>query len=214
MKYRVWMPYVFEDTTWPGHGALLGALIVVRTVKVHIVIPSFVTLIVIAKAATVHLQNKGKHHFTNSLCTKQIKENVVLSFHTHTHTKKNSNKIKSTLQSIYVIYTMHWSISTRRAHFRTITILWTRSKVMLFTKNKNSGNCLALSVTKRINSSGIPYTTYVYSFTQMIQTESIVKSLQHFSYFIKRKKNLMEPLGELNMPTSKYRRGFFRQQFV
>lgn len=210
MKYRVWMPYVFEDTTWPGHGALLGALIVVRTVKVHIVIPSFVTLVVIAKAATVHLQNKGKHHFTNSLCTKQRKTS---SYHS-THTKKNSNKIKSTLQSIYVIYTMHWSISTRRAQFRTITILWTRSKVMLFTKNKNSGNCLALSVTKRINSSGIPYTTYVYSFTQMIQTESIVKSLQHFSYFIKRKKNLMEPLGELNLPKSKYRRVFFRQQFV
>lgn len=85
---------------------------------------------------------------------------------------------------------------------------------MIFTEKKNSGNCLVLSVTKRINSSGIPYTTYVYSFTQMIQTESIVKSLQHFSYFIKRKKNLMEPLGELNLPKSKYRRVFFRQQFV
>ena len=58
-------PYVFEDTAGPRHSAALGAFVVICTVKVHVVIPSFVSFIVVTKPTTVHLQEQEQLIYNN-----------------------------------------------------------------------------------------------------------------------------------------------------
>lgn len=153
-------PYVFEDTTWPGHCALLGALIFVCAVIVNVVIPGFVTFVVIAKAATVHLQNNRNHPMYHT------KESVISINSQH---KKNQTTKKSSLWFVYIIYTMNHFNKKSTVYlisFQTNNIVYKKLRYTLCTRSNVIRNSLKLKLrylqghrcTKTVNT----YTLLIY----------------------------------------------------